>query len=49
MPTSRKATYSGHGFAIPMLLILGLLVSYWLLTEWQDLPRLISSAVAALR
>ncbi len=46
MPISRKAEYSGRAFAVPMGLILGLLVAYWLLTDWHALPRLISSAVA---
>ncbi len=45
MPTSRKADYSGRAFAIPMGLILGLVVAYWLLTDWHALPRLINSAV----
>ena len=47
MPTSRKADYSGRAFAVPMGLILGLIVAYWLLTDWHALPRLISSTVAA--
>ena len=48
MPTTRKADYGGRAFAIPMGLILGLLVVYWLLTDWHSLPRLISTAIAAL-
>ncbi len=47
MSTSRKAEYSGRTFAVPMVLILALLVSYWLLTDWHTLPRLIDSALAA--
>ena len=47
MPMSRKADYHGRAFAVPMGLILGLLLAYWLLTDWHALPRLISSAVAA--
>jgi hypothetical protein len=47
MPTSRKADYSGRAFAIPMAMILGLVVAYWVLTDWHRLPVLISSAVAA--
>jgi hypothetical protein len=47
MPTSRKADYSGRAFAVPMGLILGLIVAYWLLTNWHVLPRLISLTVAA--
>ncbi len=46
MPTSRKTDYSGRAFAVPMGLILGLLVAYWLLSDWQALPRLIKSAVS---
>lgn len=45
MPMSRKVEYGGRAFAVPMLLILVLLVSYWLLTDWHALARLISSAV----
>lgn len=47
MPTSRKAVYSGRAFAVPMGLILGLLVAYWLLTDWHALPRLMSNTLAA--
>ena len=47
MPTTRKVEYSRRVFAVPVALILGLLVAYWLLTEWHALPRLISSAVAS--
>ena len=47
MPTSRKAVYSGRSFAIPMGLILGLLVAYWLLTDWHALPRLMANTLAA--
>ena len=46
MPMSRKVEYSGRKFAIPVLVIMGLLVSFWLLTDWHALPRLISSAFA---
>ena len=47
MPTTRKAHYSGRAYAIPVGLILGLLVVYWLLTDWHSVPRLISSALAS--
>lgn len=47
MPMSRKADYSGRAFAVPVGLILGLLVAYWLLADWQALPLLIKSAVTA--
>jgi hypothetical protein len=47
MPTTRKAGYGGRAFAVPMGLILGLLVAYFLLTEWHSVRRLISSAIAA--
>ena len=49
MPMSRKVEYSGRAYAVPMLLIMGLLVAYWVLTDWHSLPALISSAVAAFR
>jgi hypothetical protein len=48
MPISRKVEYSGRNFAIPVLLILVLLVSYWLLADWHVLPRLLASAFAAV-
>ena len=48
MPTTRKAEYSRRVFAAPVGLILGLLVTYWLLTDWHALTRLISSAVVAV-
>ena len=47
MPMSRKAEYSGRAFAVPMAMILGLVVAYWVLTDWHRLPAMISSAVAA--
>ncbi len=49
MPSSRKVEYSGRKFAVPVLLILVLLVSYWLLADWHVLPRLLSSAFAGVR
>ncbi len=48
MPMSKKVEASGRQFALPVLMILGLLVSYWLLADWHALPRLISSALAAV-
>jgi hypothetical protein len=48
MPMSRKIESNGRAFAVPVLMILGLLISYWLLADWHALPRLISSAFAAL-
>ena len=48
MPTTRKAGYSRRAFAVPVGLILGLLVTYWLLTDWHALARLISSAVVSV-
>lgn len=47
MPTSRKADYSGRTFAVPMGLILGLIVFYWVLVDWHALPRLFSLAFAS--
>jgi hypothetical protein len=35
---------SRHAFLIPLAWIAALLASYWLLSEWQALPALISGA-----
>lgn len=48
MPISRKETKGGWSFAFPLVSVVVLLASYLLLSEWQDLPNLINSAIAAV-
>lgn len=48
MPTSRKEMRGSRAFAVPLVGIIVLLVSYWLLSDWQQVPETISSAFAAL-
>ena len=49
MPGSRKEEHPGRAFAIPVMWILVLLVSYWLMSDWQALPRLFSNAIGAIQ
>ncbi|HXT80508.1 MAG TPA: hypothetical protein VN702_13155 [Acetobacteraceae bacterium] len=49
MAGSRKAEHPGRAIAIPVMWILVLLVSYWLMSDWQALPRLLSSAIGAIQ
>jgi hypothetical protein len=46
MPVSRKETRGGKAFAFPLLGIVLLLACYWVLAEWQNVPTLISGAIA---
>ena len=48
MPGSRKAEHHGRAFAIPVMWILVLLLSYWLVSDWQAVPRLITGALGAI-
>jgi hypothetical protein len=43
MAVPKKDDLSGRGFAAPVLWILVLLAGYWLIADWQEVPRLISS------
>lgn len=45
----RRETYSGKAFAISVGWILLLLACYWLISDWQAVPRLINSALATIR
>lgn len=47
MPMSRKADYSARALAVPAGLIVGLVLTYLLLTDWHSVPRLINAAVGS--
>ena len=48
MAVPKKDEVSGRAFAMPVVWILALLASYWLISDWQDLPQLISATFAKL-
>jgi hypothetical protein len=48
MPISRKETRGGRAFAFPLFGIVILLASYWVLADWQDVPAIISGALASM-
>jgi hypothetical protein len=48
MPISRKDARGGRAFAFPLFGIMLLLACYWVLADWQDMPRIISDTLAAL-
>lgn len=48
MPMSRKETRGGRAFAFPLLGIVLLLACYWVLTDWQEMPTIINSALASV-
>lgn len=48
MPISRKEARGGKAFAMPMLGIALLLVCYFVLADWEDLPKLMSAALASV-
>lgn len=45
----RQQTYSARAFAVSVGWILALLACYWLISDWQAVPRLIDSALATIR
>jgi hypothetical protein len=49
MALSRKETRGGRSFAAPLFGVLFLLACYWVLAEWQDLPKLISAALGIIK
>jgi hypothetical protein len=49
MPISRRQTRGGRAFATSLFGVVLLLVSYWLLADWQNVPAIISSALSAMR
>jgi len=48
MPISRKETRGGRAFAFPMVGIVLLLVCYWILADWPDMPTLISGTLTSV-
>lgn len=50
--TSRRRDENGPNTArtylMPLAWIVALVASYWVLADWQSLPELISSAIAAI-
>jgi hypothetical protein len=48
MPISRKEARGGRAFAFPLFGIVVLLLCYWVLAEWQDVPRLLNGALASV-
>jgi hypothetical protein len=49
MPNMRKDGNGNHGYAAPVAWIVLLLCGYWVISEWNSLPALISSAIATIR
>lgn len=48
MPTSRRETSSGKTYAAPLFWVVVLLLCYWILAEWPQLPSLLASIKASL-
>ena len=46
---SRKQTRAGRAFAVPLFGIVVLLLCYWILADWQDVPAMLTRALASLR
>ncbi len=48
MPNTRKDSNGNHGYAAPVAWIVVLLLSYWLISDWNSLPGLINAAIGAI-
>ena len=48
MAGTRKDDDGNHGYVAPVTWIAVLLLGYWLISEWNSLPSLISSAIAMM-
>jgi hypothetical protein len=48
MAMSRKETSIGKAYAMPLFWVAVLMVCYWVLAEWPELPRLIAFLKANL-
>lgn len=48
MPSSRRAVQSGRAYAAPLLWVALLMVCYWVLAEWPELPKLFALLKVAL-
>jgi hypothetical protein len=49
MPISRKEARGGKAFALPLFGIMFLLACYWVLADWQSMPKLLSDTLAAVQ
>jgi hypothetical protein len=48
MPMSRREARGSGSLAVPVLTVVVLIASYVLLTEWQDLPEMISAMLTTV-
>jgi hypothetical protein len=48
MPIARKDARGGRAFAFPLFGIMILLMCYFVLADWPDMPRMITSALATV-
>ncbi|HEX3575665.1 MAG TPA: hypothetical protein VHU42_13770 [Rhodopila sp.] len=48
MTMSRREMRGGRVYAIPLFGIIVLLACYWLLADWQRVPAMINTALAAI-
>ena len=48
MPVSRNEARGVKAFAFPLFGIVLLLACYWILADWQDMPTLLSDALATV-
>jgi hypothetical protein len=48
MQVSRKEMKGGRAFAAPLVGVVLLIASYVILVQWQDLPRILEAAIAAV-
>jgi len=49
MGRTKRQDRGGNAYAVPVMWIIALLGAYWLISDWHDLPRLLSSTLAAVR
>lgn len=49
MPGVRRDGNSNHGYLGPVIWIVLLLCVYWVISEWDTLPTLVSSAIATIK
>jgi hypothetical protein len=48
MPISRREVRGGRAFAFPLFGIAVLLLSYWVLSDWHEMPRIIDAVLSAV-
>jgi hypothetical protein len=48
MPVSRNQTRGGRAFAVPVFGIVVLLLCYWVLAEWHDVPTMVTGTLASV-